>query len=46
MITLNHYYIGQSMGTWTAVDGDEIHVLYTLDWGKDVGVDPNSGVYG
>ena len=46
MITLNHYYIGQSMGTWTAGDGDEIHVLYTLDWGKDVGVDPNSGVYG
>ncbi len=24
MITLNHYYIGQSMGTWTAGDGDEI----------------------
>ena len=39
MVTLNRYYIGQSMGTRAVRDGDEIHVIYTLDVGNDIGVD-------
>lgn len=45
MVTLNHYYIGQSMGTRAIRDGDEIHVIYTLSVGKDIGVDPTTRVY-
>lgn len=46
MITLNHYFIGQTMGTRAVRDGDEIHLIYTLDVGNDIGVDPDSGIYG
>lgn len=45
MVTLNYYFIGQSMGTRAIRDGDEIHLLYTLDIGNDVGVDPDLGIY-
>ena len=46
MVTLNNYFIGQSMGTRAIRDHDEIHLIYTLDVGRDIGVDPNAGVYG
>ena len=45
MITLNDYFIGSSMGSRAIRDGDQIHILYTLDVGKDVGVDPDAGIY-
>ena len=37
MVTLNHYYIAQTMGTRPIRDGDEIHLIYTLSVGKDIG---------
>lgn len=46
MVTLNDYYIGQSMGTHTLRDGDTVHVIFTLAYGGDIGVDPNAGIYG
>lgn len=46
MVTLNHYYIAQTMGTRAIRDGDEIHVLYTLDVGNDIGVEADTGIYG
>ena len=41
MVTLNHYFIAQTMGTRAIRDGDEIHLMYTLCVGKDIGVDPS-----
>ena len=46
MVTLNHYYIAQTMGTRAIRDGDEIHLIYTLSVGKDIGVDPSTSIYG
>ena len=46
MVTVNHQYIALGMGTWALRDGDEIHLLYTLDVGNDVGVEVDTGVYG
>lgn len=46
MVTLNHYYIAQTMGTRPVRDGDEIHLIYTLSVGKDIGVDPSTSIYG
>ena len=43
---MNHQYIALGMGTWALRDGDEIHLLYTLDVGNDVGVEVDTGVYG
>lgn len=45
MVTLNHYYIAQTMGTRPIRDGDEIHLIYTLSVGKDIGVDTSSSIY-
>lgn len=45
MVTLNHYFIGQTMGTRPIRDGDEIHLMYTLSVGKDIGVDPSDTIY-
>ena len=45
MVTLNHYFIGQTMGTRAIRDGDEIHLIYTLSVGKDIGVDPDNTIY-
>ena len=36
MVTQNYRDLGQSMGAFGIRDGDEIHVIYSLDMGKDV----------
>ena len=46
MITLNDYYIGEGMGTHCVEDGDVIRIQFTLALGADIGVDPDSGIYG
>lgn len=46
MITLNGYFIGGGMGTRTVREGDVIRIQFTLNRGSDIGVDPNSDIYG
>ena len=36
MVTQNYRDLGQSMGAFGIRDGDEIHVIYSLDMGNDV----------
>ena len=39
MGTLNDWFTNRGFGEFTAVDGDEIRVMYTRDGGKDIGGD-------
>ena len=39
MGTLNDWFTNRGFGEFTAVDGDEIRVMYTCDGGKDIGGD-------
>ena len=39
MGTLNDWFTNRGFGEFTAVDGDEIRVIYTRDGGKDIGGD-------
>ena len=39
MGTLNDWFTNRGFGGFTAVDGDEIRVMYTRDGGKDIGGD-------
>ena len=39
MLAKNHYFVAQSLGTWPVQDRDLVHLVYTLDLGKDVADD-------
>lgn len=39
MVTVNGIFIGNSMGSTYIRDGDDIRLMFTLDLGKDIGVD-------
>ena len=45
MVTQNNGFIGKSMGVYGVRDGDVIQVMFTINNGEDINVDPNSGAY-
>ena len=45
MVTQNNRFIGQSMGVFGIRDRDVIQVMFTINNGADINVDPNSGDY-
>lgn len=45
MVTQNNGFIGKSMGSYGVRDGDVLQVMFTINNGADINVDPNSGDY-